>query len=87
MSRPLYKRMQDGFWWLEQAAHVAIGAAAAAVLWIGQPIVAGLVAAAWVAILREWEQRPVNSWGDLAVDVAATLVGGIAMGCAVWAVA
>ena len=46
----------------------------------------GLLAAVWVAVLREWEQRPVASWGDLAVDVACTVMGGIGMGLIVWGV-
>lgn len=86
MSRPLSERIRDPIWWAEQAAHIGLGAVAASVLWIGQPIVAGVLAALWVAVLREYEQRPVGSWGDLAVDVAATLIGGLAMGLAVWGV-
>lgn len=86
MSRPLSERVKDPWWYLEQAAHILIGATAAAVLWVPFPILAGGLAALWVAILREVEQRPVGSWGDLAVDVACTLIGGLAIGLAVWGV-
>lgn len=86
MSRTLTERVRDWRWWLDQALHVAIGAVAASVLWVGQPILAGVLAAIWVAALREYEQRPVASWGDLAVDVLATAVGGLAMGLVIWGV-
>lgn len=86
MTRTMRERVQDWRWWAEQGLHLAIGAVAAAVLWIAQPILAGLLAAAWVAVLREWEQRPVSSWADLAVDVACTALGGLGMGLVVWAV-
>lgn len=86
MSRTLTERVSDPWWWAEQAAHVGLGAVAASVLWLASPILAGVLAALWVAILREWEQRPVASWVDLAVDVACTVVGGLVMGLAVWGV-
>lgn len=86
MSRTLAERAKDWHWWFEEALHVVIGAIAASVLWIGSPILAGTLAALWAAGLREWEQRPVDNWGDLAVDVACTALGGLAMGLAIWAV-
>lgn len=46
----------------------------------GWEIVAGGLAALWVAGLREFEQRPVNSWGDLLVDVAFCIIGGTLVG-------
>lgn len=86
MSRTMAERVRDWRWWAEQALHAAIGAVAASVLWLASPVLAGVLAALWVAALREWEQRPVASWGDLAVDVACTVLGGLAMGLAVWGV-
>lgn len=87
MSRPLSERVQDWRWWAEQAAHMALGAVAAGIYAVGQPIVAGLAAALWLALVREWDQRPVESWGDATVDVAATALGGIGIGLLIWAVA
>ena len=87
MSRPLSERVKDWRWWLDQALHIGLGAVAASVLWIGQPIVAGAAAALWAALLREREQWPPGSWGDMIVDVLATVSGGLVMGLVVWAVA
>lgn len=84
MARTLTERAKDVWWWLEQAAHFGIGSISAAMLSIGSPILAGVLAALWVALMREYEQRPVNSWGDLVVDVAATALGGLFVGLVVW---
>lgn len=86
MSKTLAERAKDWKWWLEEGLHVVVGAVAASVLWIGSPILAGTLAALWAAGLREYEQRPVDDWGDLAVDVVCTVVGGLAMGLIVWGV-
>ncbi len=72
---------------IDQTAHIALGAAAASVLWIGQPIVAGLVAALVLAAVREREQWPPKRWWDLVLDTLATALGGVAMGLAVWGLA
>lgn len=71
---------------IDQSAHVAIGLVAASVLWIGQPIVAGLAAGLWAAALREREQWPPRRWWDLVLDVAMVAAGGLVMGVIVWAV-
>lgn len=73
---------------IDQAAHVAMGAVAGCVAWIGHPILAGLVAALCVAAAREREQWPPSKgiW-DVVLDVAMVAVGGVAMGVIVWAVA
>lgn len=88
MSRPLSERVRDWrYWVIDQALHLVIGGVAASVLWLASPILAGVLAALWVAVLREREQWPVASWGDLAIDVACTVLGGLAMGIVIWAVA
>ena len=76
----------------DQALHLLIGlVTAAASLGIhhagftGWQIVLGIIASLWVASLREFEQRPVGSWGDLFLDVAVTIVGG-AVGGAIFMV-
>lgn len=87
MSRTLAERAKSLAWWGEEALHILVGGAAAAVIAIGSPILGGVLAALWVAVLREWEQRPVASWGDLIVDVACTVFGGLAVGLIIWGVA
>jgi hypothetical protein len=71
---------------IDQTLHVAIGAIAASVLWIGHPILAGVLAALWVAAVREREQWPPKRVWDLVLDVCCTLLGGLLMGIVIWAV-
>lgn len=85
MSRTLRERARDWRWWGEQLLHfVAIGAAPFALaFWVAQaahPVAGGAAGAAWIAGVREFEQRPVGSWGDLLVDVAFTIAGGATAG-------
>ena len=85
MPRTLAERAKDWRWWGEQVAHVVLGAVAALpAAWTPLPLVTAPCAALLLAGVREYEQRPVDSWGDLAVDVAATLLGGAIVGLAVW---
>lgn len=72
---------------IDQSAHVAIGLVAASVLWIAHPILSGMAAAVWVAMVREREQWPPRRWWDLVLDVVMVAVGGVIMGAIVWAVA
>ena len=73
---------------LDQFLHlVAIGAPPPAIVlglsradFFGWEAVAGCLAALWVAGVREFEQRPVNSWGDLFVDLAFGILGGTLVG-------
>jgi hypothetical protein len=44
-------------------------------------------AALWLGTVREFDQRPVASWGDLAADMAFTVLGGLAVGLIIWGVA
>lgn len=73
---------------IDQAAHVAMGAVAGCVAWIGHPIAAGVFAAACVAAAREREQWPPSKgiW-DVVLDVTTVVLGGLGMGLLVWAVA
>ncbi len=81
MSRPLSERVKDWRWWGEQVAHVVLGAVAALpAVWGPLPAVTALCAGILIAGVREYEQRPVGSWGDLAVDVAAVALGALAVG-------
>lgn len=72
---------------IDQTGHLVIGAVAASVLWIAHPILAGMAAALWVAAVREREQWPPRRWWDLVLDVGTVVVGGVAMGAIIWAVA
>lgn len=88
MPRGLAERSRDWRWWLDQALHWLLGGVAALpAVWGPLPYLTGLCAALIVAAAREYEQRPVQSWGDLAVDVLATGLGGLTVGLIVWAVA
>lgn len=80
MSRTLSERAQDWKWWAEQALHFVIGSAAAAVMAVGSPILGGVLSAMWIASVREFDQRPVQSWGDTLVDWACTVIGGLVVG-------
>lgn len=81
MARTLTERMKDWRWWGEQVAHVLIGAVVALpAVWGPLPAVTAVCAGILVAGIREYEQRPVGSWGDLAVDVAAVVLGSLAVG-------
>lgn len=81
MPRSLAERARDWRWWGEQVAHAILGAVAALpAVWGPLPWLLGPCAALLVAGVREYEQRPVGSWGDLAVDVGATVLGGVALG-------
>lgn len=87
MSRTLAERMTDWRWWGEQGLHFLIGSAAAAVMAVGSPILGGALASMWIASVREFDQRPVQSWGDTLFDWACTVVGGIVVGLIIWGVA
>lgn len=87
MSRTLAERMSDWRWWGEQGLHVLVGGAAAATMAVGSPILGGALAAMWIASVREFDQRPIQSWGDTIIDWVCTVVGGIAVGLIIWAVA
>lgn len=87
MPRTLGDRARAPMWWAEQGAHVLLGGLAALpAVWGPLPFLAGACAALIVAGAREYEQRPVESWGDLAVDVACTVTGGAVVGGIVYAV-
>ncbi len=88
MSRPLSERVKDWRWWGEQVAHFILGAVAALpAVWGPMPITAGTCAAGLLAIVREYEQRPVGSWGDTIIDAVAVILGGFACGIIVRVVA
>ncbi len=77
----MLERLRDAVWWGEQAAHFALGMAVAVpALWGPLPLVTAPIAALMVAVVREYEQRPVASWGDLAADVAFVMAGGLTAG-------
>lgn len=79
----MLERVRDWKWWGEQALHAGLGAVAAlpVILQGGAwPVWGSVAAASLLAGVREYEQRPVNSWGDLAADVAFTVAGGLAVG-------
>jgi hypothetical protein len=40
----------------------------------------GALVGLWVGLLREYEQRPVESWFDAIADVSATILGGLLWG-------
>lgn len=84
MSRPLSERVRDPIYWAEQAAHFALGAVAAAVVAIPLAVVGGVCAALWLGAVREYEQLPVASWGDLIIDLVATVTGGLVVGLALF---
>jgi hypothetical protein len=87
MSRPLSERVKDWRWWLDQLLHVAIGGVAAAAVAVPIAAVGAVCAALWLGTVREFDQRPVASWGDLAADMAFTALGGLAVGLIIWGVA
>lgn len=87
MSRPISERVTDPAWWGEQALHVALGGATAALTAIGHPVAACTAAAVWLASWREYEQRPIDSWADTAIDWLFTVLGGLLLGVVIWAVA
>ena len=90
MTRTLAERAADPFWWGEQFAHLAIGFAPAflaALLYRTNPVLGGVFLGLWVAGLREFEQRPVGSWGDLLVDVGFTVAGGAVGGAVAMVIA
>lgn len=83
MARSLAERWREdpGEQALEQGLHALLGAVAALpAIWGPLPLLTGACAALVVAVAREYEQRPVGSWGDLALDVAFTVAGGAAAG-------
>lgn len=81
MSRPLAERVRDPFWWGEQAGHVFLGAVfALPAVWGPQAPLTGACAAFLFGSWREWEQRPVESWGDTVADVVFTVAGGALIG-------
>lgn len=87
MARTIAERVKDVRWWCEAAAHYGLGAVAAGVVAVGSPILGGVLAALWLALVREFDQRPVESWPDAVIDVAAGILGGLTVGLVIWAVA
>jgi len=87
MARTLSERMKDWRWWGEQLAHILLGGATAAFTLIGNPIGACTAAAAWLGFWREYEQRPIQSWGDTIFDWSCTTLGGLVLGIVIWLVA
>lgn len=83
MARPMSERVRDPIWWAEQGAHFGLGAVAAIpAIWAPMPVLAAASAAFWLAAVREFDQRPVASWGDTVADVAFCVWGGVAVGAA-----
>ena len=81
MARSLAERAKDPVWWWEQFLHFVLGGVAALpTIWGPLPLLTGACAALIVAAAREYEQRPVASWGDLAADVVFTVAGGALIG-------
>lgn len=81
MARSMAQRARDPFWWGEQALHALLGAVfALPAIWGPLPVLTGACAAFLIAGWREWGQRPVESWGDLAADIAFTVAGGAVVG-------
>lgn len=88
MSRTLAERARDWKWWGEQVLHLLFVAAppTAAILGLhqagftGWQVAAGFLASSWIAGLREFDQRPVSSWGDMLVDLAFSIAGGTLVG-------
>lgn len=83
MGRSLADRWREHPWrqLRDQALHVVLGALAALpAVWGPLPWLCGGSAALVVAVAREWEQRPVQSWGDTSLDVGMTLLGGVVVG-------
>jgi hypothetical protein len=88
MTRTLAERARDPKWWGEQALHAfAIGAPpTAAVLGLheagfaGWQVVGGALSAFWIGSVREFDQRPVESYGDMLADLAFTTLGGALCG-------
>jgi len=88
MSRTLSERAQDPKWWGEQVLHALVVGAppTAAVLGLheagfsGWQIVGGTLSAFWIGSVREFDQRPVDSLGDMLADLAFTTLGGTLCG-------
>ena len=81
MARSLSERASDPIWYGEQVAHLLLGAVAALpAAWGPLPWLTCPLAALLLGVVREYEQRPVQSWGDTIMDVAATLLGGVLVG-------
>jgi hypothetical protein len=87
MARTLSERIKDPFWWLEQAAHTALGGLTAVIFAIPTVILAAVVGAFWIGAVREFEQRPIENWADTVIDLAFTVLGGLAVGLIIWGVA
>ena len=75
---------------LEQFLHLAaIGAPPVAIVLAleSSPVLAGVLASAWVGSVREFvDGLPVESWGDALLDLAFVIAGGALAGLAfaVW---
>ena len=81
MARSLAERARDWRWWGEQVAHALLGAVAALpAAWGPLPWLTCPASALLLGVVREYEQRPVQSWGDTIVDTVATLLGGLVVG-------
>ena len=81
MSRTLVERASDPIWYGEQVAHALLGAVAALpAAWGPLPWLTCPASALLLGVVREYEQRPVQSWGDTIVDTVATLLGGLVVG-------
>ena len=89
VARSLRERTRDPKWWGEQVAHFCFIAAPPVAICLGlaewggpgwQPL-AGFCASAWIVLLRELiDQWPIDSLGDMLVDLAASISGGTVTG-------
>ena len=76
----------------DQALHLAIGAILVSPwLLLGVSAswwpyaLAGALSGLWAAALREYEQRPVERWWDLVLDVGVMTLGAAGAGLGLWA--
>lgn len=93
MARSLRERIRDPKWWGEQVGHLAIGASALAIVaglsrarfrgW--QLVAGGVTALVWVVVRELVDGLPIESVGDMLVDSAFTLAGGLVAGGVCWA--
>ncbi len=85
MSRPLSERVRDPWWWLEQAAHTALGGALA-YAFSDLGTLGGIAFSAALGLVREllqnlrfkgWRPRWNGSLSDAGVDMLAWTIGAI----------
>ncbi len=85
MGRPLVDRVKDWRWWLEQAAHTALGGAIA-YAFSDLGTIGGAAFSAFLGLVREllqnlrfrgWRPRWNGSLPDAGVDMLAWTIGAI----------